>query len=80
MNKALDPMEAITRFDLDHLPDDVRGYVAEMNAIFAKIKELCELQEGNTEIDLFPTLYRLLGQVDALNIRIRLIGEGLEDE
>ncbi len=80
MSEALNPMDAITRFDLDHLPDEVRGYVAELNAIFAKIRELCELQEGNTEIDLLPTLYRLLGQVDALNIRIRMIGEGLDDE
>ena len=68
------PMDVITRFELDHLPPEVREYVAEMIVIFAKIKELCELQEGNNEIDLFPTLYRLLGQVDALNIRIRMIG------
>ena len=74
------PMDVITRFDLDHLPPEVREYVAEMNVIFARIRELSELQEGNNEIDLFPTLYRLLGQVDALNIRIRMIGEGLDDE
>ena len=74
------PMDVITRFELDHLPDEVREYVAEMNVIFARIRELSELQEGNTDIDLFPTLYRLLGQVDALNVRIKLIGEGLDHE
>lgn len=49
------PMDRIERFDLDLLPEDqpeIRELVAEVNILFAQIKELLELQERNPEIDL----------------------------
>ncbi len=77
------PMDSIERFDLDALPVDcpeVREYIAELNLIFAKIKELCELQEKNLDINLFPTLYRLLGRTDQINKSLQSITERTNDE
>lgn len=74
------PMDSITR--LEARPDDcqvVRDHIGELNLIFAKIKELCELQEKNLDIDLFPTMWRLLGRTDQINKELRGM-EGIRDE
>ena len=72
------PMDRIERFDLDLLPEDqpeIRKLVAELNVLFAQIKEILELQERNTEIDLFPRLYRLLGRTDQIGLELQRIAE-----
>ena len=76
-------MDSIERFDLDALPVDcpeVRKYIAELNGLFAKIKELCELQEKNLEINLMPTLYRLLGRTDQITKTLQAMKEKTTDE
>ena len=77
------PMDRIERFDLDALPVDcpeVREYIAELNVLFAKIKELSEMQEKNLEINLLPTLYRLLGRTDQITKTLQAMTERTNDE
>ena len=72
------PMDRIERFDLDLLPEDqpeIRELVAEVNILFAQIKELLELQERNPEIDLFPRLYRLQGRTEQIGRELHRIAE-----
>ena len=57
------PMDDITRLEVH--PDDcqeVRDLIGEINLIFAKFKELFEMQEKNLDIDLLPTMWRLIAR------------------
>ena len=72
------PMDRIERFDLDLLPEDqpeIRKLVAEVNVLFAQIKELLELQERNPEIDLFPRLYRMQRRTEQIGRELHRIAE-----
>ena len=75
------PMDEIKRFEVH--PDacqEVRDKLGEANLIFAKIKELCELQEKNLELNLMPTLYRLLGRTEQITKELQAMKERTSDE
>jgi hypothetical protein len=71
-------MDRIERFDLDLLPEDQREFrelVAEVNILFAQIKELLELQERTPEIDLFPRLHRMQARTEQIGRELHRIAE-----
>ena len=75
------PMDDIKRLDVH--PDatqEVRDHIGEANLIFAKIKELCELQEKHPELNLMPTLYRLLGRTEQITKELQAMKEDASDE
>ena len=76
------PWDDIQRLDLDTIPvgcEAVREYISQINILFAKMKELCELQENNLEINLFPELHGLLAKVDAIKLKLFEFEKEFED-
>ena len=76
------PWDDIQRLDLDTIPvgcEAVREYICHLNVLFAKMRELWELQDKNLEINLFPELHGLLAKVDEIKLKLFAFKKEFED-